>query len=122
MADDTKDNEQNLDLRESLNNAYAFIEGQKSVNAFATVTIEDMLDQQIERLSGDSLPTKKNAIDTINYLESQVVVAVAKIKELPDDTFQKQRSKDNVNTPVAEREDNSFGERVRKAVEAANNQ
>lgn len=92
--------EQNIELRRALNNAYAFVEGQKLVQSFAAVTFEELLDQQIERIEGASTVQKPNELDRITRVEQDVISAVAKIKKMPDDAFKKSPEENGVNTPA----------------------
>lgn len=95
----SKDQTQNLELRKSLNNAYAFVEGQKSVQSFSAVTFEELMDQQIERLSGKGTASRPNAYDRITRISTDVQQAVAKIKSMPDDAFVESDTAQDVNTP-----------------------
>ena len=92
--------EQNLELRKAINDAYAFVEGQKLVQSFSAITFEDLMDQQIERLSGATTTTRPNALVRIQKIVSGLEAAVAKIKSLPDDAFSKKKDNGNVNTPT----------------------
>lgn len=98
-SDDQTTQDQNLDLREALNDAYAFVEGQKVTQSFAAITFEELLDQQIERLVGASTDAKPNAFDLITRIKNNVVQAVAKIKSMPPSAFVTNDPMTNVNTP-----------------------
>lgn len=92
--------EQNIELRKAINNAYAFVEGQKLVQSFSAVTFEELLDQQIERIEGASTVQKPNELERIERIEQDVLSAVDKIKKLPDDAFKKTPEEGGVNTPA----------------------
>jgi CRISPR/Cas system CSM-associated protein Csm2 small subunit len=92
--------EQNLQLREALNNAYGFIEGQRSIQTFSTVTFEELMDQQIERLVGADTDSRPNAFNRITKIKESVVKAVQKIKELPDNAFAESDPDTDVNPPA----------------------
>lgn len=92
--------EQNLELRRAISDAYAFVEGQKLVQSFSAVTFEELLDQQIERIEGASTTQKPNEIDRVTRVEQDVISAVAKIKKMPDDAFRKTPEDNGVNTPA----------------------
>lgn len=102
MAKNNSDNDQaqsqNLELRRALNDAYAFVEGQKATQTFAAFTFEDALDQQIERLSGADTDVRPNALHRIDKIENGVVQAVERIKSMPDDAFAKRDDEKDVNT------------------------
>ena len=95
---DKKEQEQNLELRKAIAGAYAFIEGQKSVQSFAALTFEDLVDQQIERIEGKGTALRPNVLDRVTAIENNVKNAVDKIKKLPSNAFAKPDSKNDVNT------------------------
>lgn len=105
MADDQKKRQDdevqsmNLELRTALNDAYAAVEGAKAVQTFSAITYEDLVDQQIERISGASTQARPNELERVDRVVNNVVAAVAKIKSLPDDAFAKKDDKKDVNTP-----------------------
>lgn len=90
----------NFELRKSINDSYAYVKGQESVQAFSALTFEDLLDQQIERLSGAGTSLRPNAIDRITRLEQSIVKTVEKIKTLPPNYFTPQDEDKHVNTEV----------------------
>jgi len=92
--------EQNLQLREALNNAYGFIEDQKSVQTFSTITFEELMDQQIERLVGADTDSRPNVFNRITKIKESVVKAVENIKSLPDNAFVDADPDTDVNTPA----------------------
>lgn len=96
----TAQQEQNLELRRAINDAYAFVEGQKLVQSFSAVTFEELLDQQIERIEGKGTVRKLNELERIDRIEQDVISAVEKIKKLPDDAFKKTSEENGVNTPA----------------------
>jgi hypothetical protein len=94
-----KKQELSFELRRSLNNAYAFVEGQKSAQSFAALTIEDLLDQQIESIEGKDTQARPNQLNRIMKTVNDVVAAAEKIKSMPDDAFNEHDEKLDVNTP-----------------------
>lgn len=96
--DSSKRQNENIAIRRALSDAYAFVEGQKLVQSFSSLTFEELLDQQIERIEGVSTVTRPNEIERISRIEVDVVAAVQKIKQLPDDAFRKTENTNNVNT------------------------
>ncbi len=92
--------EQNLELRRAINDAYAFVEGQKLVQSFSSISFEELLDQQIERIEGASSTRRPNEIDRITRVEQDIIAAVEKIKKMPDDAFKKTPEENGVNTPA----------------------
>lgn len=100
MATQPLDDDLSLQLRISLNNAYAFVRGQESTQSFLAVTFEDLAAQQIQRLSGKGTSTRSNYINRIKKIEQDVLSAVEKIKQIPPEAFRSPSDTDDVNTPV----------------------
>lgn len=103
MADSTSSDpsqDQNLNLREALNDAYAFIEGQKSVQSFAAFTFEEALAQQNAALTGPDTQNRPNAYNRITKISTAVQQAVAQIKSMPPEAFVAPDSSTDVNTPA----------------------
>jgi len=98
-SEDQKGDELNFELRKNINDAYAFVEGSKSTQTFATVTFEDLMDQQIERLVGKDTAARPNPYHRIEKIEQAMKSTVAKIKSLPADAFVLRDKNDSVNTP-----------------------
>ena len=88
-----------LQLRISVNNAYAYVRGQESVQSFLAVTFEDLAAQQIQRLSGKGTATRPNYIDRIRKVEQDIISAAQKIKQVPPDAFLAPDNNRDVNTP-----------------------
>lgn len=97
--DDPALQEQNLELRQAIGDAYAAIESAKTTQTFAALTFEDLLDQQIERISGASTQLRPNALDRITQIVNNVTTAVTQIKALPPEQFQQSDATRDVNTP-----------------------
>jgi hypothetical protein len=98
-GEDQKGDELNFELRKNINDAYAFVEGAKSTQTFATVTFEDLMDQQIERLVGKDTDARPNPLHRIDKVEQNLKSSVAKIKSLPPEAFVLRDKNDSVNTP-----------------------
>lgn len=90
----------NQELRQDINDAYAFVEGQKTTQTFASFTFEDALDQQITQLTGPDTPQRPNPLNRVSAIAQRTADAVAKIKSLPADFFTPRDTTDSVNTPV----------------------
>jgi len=97
---DQQQQQQNLDLRKAISDAYAFVEGQKSVQTFSALTFEDLLDQQIELISGKGTTLRPNMLDRIAALQTTLTNAIQKIKALPPDAFAKADPQNDANTPA----------------------
>lgn len=95
----------NLQLREILGNAYAFVLGEKFTASMSTVSLETLMQEQINQIEGTDGKTeirlnKKDALDKIVNSISEVVAAV---KKLPPSYFSlnsEDRSDGNVNTTI----------------------
>jgi len=97
-ADEDKAQAQNIELRIALNDAYGFVEGSKFTQAATAVTFEELMDQQIELISGTDTITRPNSLHRIDKIENAVVQAVAKIKSMPDNAFVDADNTKDVNT------------------------
>lgn len=97
---DQQQQQQNLDLRTAISDAYAFIEGQKSVQSFSALTFEDLVDQQIELISGQGTTLRPNMLDRVAALQTNLQNAITKIKALPANAFATPDPKNDTNTPV----------------------
>jgi hypothetical protein len=91
----------NQQLRTDINDAYAFVEGSKTTQTFASLTFEDVLDAQITQLTGPDTPQRPNPLNRIAAIAARTVDAVAKIKSLPPDFFVQRDDTDSANTPAA---------------------
>lgn len=91
----------NLAIREALNDAYAAIEGNKSVLSFAALTYDDLLHQQIARISGPDTPSRPNEINRVAKVLANVLSAVAKIQTQKPGAFVNPDPASDVNTPAS---------------------
>lgn len=102
MADDPKpptQEEQADEFRETLQNAYSFVEGQKVAQSFSALTPEDCLDRFIERVEGPGTLTRPNVIDRITRVKSEVLATIEKVKAMPPEAFRKPDPNTDTNTP-----------------------
>jgi len=96
---DKNEQERSLELRKAISDAYAAVEGQKSVQSFSALTFEDLVDQQIERIEGKGTELRPNMLDRVTAIENNVKNAVDKIKTLSPNAFAKPDPKNDANTP-----------------------
>lgn len=110
MADkeDQKVDDLHFELRQNINNAYAFVEGAKTTQTIAALTFEDLMDQQIERLVGKDSEARPNPLHRIDKVEADIKATVEKIKKLPPEAFAIRDTRDSVNTPPEG--DDAYGE------------
>ena len=106
--DGDKQDDLNFELRQNINDAYAFVEGAKNTQTVAAVTFEDLMDQQIGYLTGlDASGTRTDSdsrpcpLIRIQKIEQSLKDTVAKIKALPPEAFVLRDQNDSVNTPPA---------------------
>lgn len=76
-----------ISQRRAINNAYAAILGERTTQTFAAFTFEDAVDLQLERIEGGSDPLRPNELDRVDRIESQLIQAVAQLKEVPPEQF-----------------------------------
>jgi len=99
--EDQKADDLSFELRQNINDAYAFVEGAKSTQTFATVTFEDLMDQQIERLVGKDTESRPNPLHRIDKVEQRLKSTIEQIKKVPPEAFRLRDERDAVNTPAA---------------------
>jgi hypothetical protein len=88
-------------LRRSVANAYAFVQGQETTESFSALTFEEVLDAQIERIEGPGTDIRPNVLDRIRKVKSDMLEAVAAIKAQPDSFFKEpDPSQDVVTDPI----------------------
>ncbi len=79
-------------MREILSDAYSFVLGQEYTKTAATVSVEQLMDEGIHRLTGTTSrkSDRPSRLDRIKSIKSQITAAVkeAKAKELSDWVFE----------------------------------
>jgi hypothetical protein len=85
-------------LREELENAYAFLEGQKATQSFAQVTPEECFDQFIERIEGKDTQARPNVLHRLDKVKNDLMASIAKIKSMPAEAFREPQPEKDVNT------------------------
>jgi hypothetical protein len=84
-ADQAKSDE----LKRSVASAYAFVVGQETTESFAAVTFEELLTQQINRISEKGTDIRPNVLDRIAKVKNDIITAATTIKNLPSDFFKR---------------------------------
>lgn len=100
VAENDPAQQQSQEYREALQNAYAFIEGQKAAQSFAAMTPEDCYAAFVDRVSGRGTQTRPNALERIERVRQNVLAAIAKVRDIPPDDFREPEPENDVNTPV----------------------
>ena len=95
---DEKQQALNLELRQDIGNAYAAVKGSELSKGFASVTFEELLDQQIERISGKSFDQRPNELERVDKTEQRLLAAVEKIRALPPEFFRRPDPNKDVNS------------------------
>lgn len=91
---------QSIRQRESLNNAYAALLGQQSVQSFTAFTFEEALDRTIERIEGEDSELHPNQLKRVARIRDNVLRAIEEIREVDPQEFRLSDSAQDVNTPV----------------------
>lgn len=97
-AQNDKQQQENVDIRVSLHNAYTFVESYKSAQSFSAFTIEEAHDRFIERVEGRGTPFRPNVLDRIDRVGQGISAVIAKVKAMPDDAFRRHDAQNDVNT------------------------
>lgn len=100
LAEDASFQGEAENLRIDIHNAYAFVEGQRFTQSFASFTVEEAMDAFVERLSGKDTPVRPNVINRTKGVAARVAAAVEKIKAMPADAFRASDPATDVNTPA----------------------
>ncbi len=104
MADQAEKNEEqslqvfHIRQRRALDNAYAAVLGQQTINTFAAFTFEEAVDQQIERIEGKGTTIRPNLLGRVDRIESQLLQAVEELKKVPPERFLERDPNEDVNT------------------------
>jgi hypothetical protein len=91
----------NQELRQSIADAYSFVEGAKTSQTFSSLTFEDLMAQQITILTGPDTPQRPNVLNRISSVVTRAQDAITKIQQLPPDFFTQKDNTDAVNTELA---------------------
>jgi hypothetical protein len=91
--------QQNLDLRTALSDAYAAVQGAATTQSFSAITFEELANAQIQRINGPSTQQRPNVLDSIQAVLNNLTQAVAKIQAMPPESFVEPDADDDVNTP-----------------------
>lgn len=94
----------NLELRRVLNQSIGAVLGRQTTESFYALTYEELADKQIERIEGKGTSTRPNELERVNKIESDLLNAVAQIRNIPPENFLLSDPARDVNTPV-DRED-----------------
>jgi hypothetical protein len=90
----------NLELRTSLSDAYAAVEGDKTTQSFNAITFEELAQQQITRLTTAPTPNRPSPLQAIQNVLTNVKAAVTQIQAQSPASFAEPNATQDVNPPV----------------------
>lgn len=90
----------NFELRRVLGQSIAAVLGRQTTESFFALTYEELADQQIERIEGKGTLTRPNELERVNKIESDLLSALAQIRNIPPENFLPADASRDVNTPV----------------------
>lgn len=88
----------NFEIRRDLADAYSFVAGQQAVRSFNALTVEELMDAQIERIEGADTDARPNELHRIDAIETQLLQATERVKALPPEAFEDPDETNDVNT------------------------
>lgn len=101
---DKKSNDLSDQLRQSVATAYSFVKSNEKIQTFSAITLEELLDKQIDRLEGNGTQTRPSMKSRIDKIEKDFQQAVDQIKNLPDTFFAEEDPETGVNTAAEPKE------------------
>lgn len=91
---------QSIRQREAINNAYAALLGQQSVQSFTSFTFEEALDRTIERIEGEDSELHPNQLKRVARIRDNVLRAIEEIRNVDPEEFRLKDGSYDVNTPL----------------------
>ena len=81
----SKQTKQNLQMREILGNAYAFVRGRQFTEQIGNVTFEELLDSAIDRIEGTKgrSDVRGTLLDRVQKIKRDIAQAVTTVKKQP---------------------------------------
>jgi hypothetical protein len=104
-APQAKKTKLNLQIREILGDAYSFVLGEKLTASVSALTLEALMQEQIEQIEGTDGKTdiRLNKKDALERIVNNIGKVVDEVKKLPPSAFSldpEEKKTDNVNTPL----------------------
>ena len=104
-APQVKKTKLNLQIREVLSDAYSFVLGEKLTASVSTVSLETLMQEQINQIEGTDGMTeiRLNKKDALDKILNSITDVVAAVKKLPPSYFSlnsEDRVDGNVNTDI----------------------
>lgn len=85
--------------REAVANAVGALRSQEINRSFASFSLEEAIDQQIERIEGEGTPTLPNLLTYVDRIKSDLDGVIDGIKETDPDLFRQSDPTQDANTP-----------------------
>lgn len=85
-----KQHKLNLQMREIIGEAYAFVRGQQYTETVANITYEELLDAAIDRIEGlkGRSDVRATKLDRVEKIKADITKAVDTVKKLPPNYWQ----------------------------------
>lgn len=82
----------NLQMREVIGRAYAFVRGRQYTETVANITYEELLDAAIDRIEGTKgrSDVRATKLDRVDSIKQEISQAVDTVKSLPPNSWQLQ--------------------------------
>lgn len=78
------------------------LRSQEINRSFASISLEEVIDRQIERIEGAETETKPNRLTRVNRIKAEFDGVIDAIKETDPDLFRPADPDDDANTPQGE--------------------
>lgn len=90
--------EKSVQQRENIQNAYAALLGDQSNQTFHAFTLEEAMDAQIERISGESTRVRPSSLDRVERIKNQLLQTIDQVKSVDPSEFVLRDNSTDVNT------------------------
>lgn len=84
--------------RRSIAAAIEFIRSREKAESYTSISLEELIDQQIEVLEGRSGTEKPSYTQRLDSLHGEVIGAIQGLKQVPPEAFRVPDPNDDVNT------------------------
>lgn len=91
--------EQLREFRRVVANAVAEVRSQEIKNAFAALSLEELIDQHIARLEGAEDAINPSRVERIRKVKEELTANIEAMKNTPPESFRRHDPQGDVNTP-----------------------
>lgn len=88
------------EYRRIVADAVGELRSQEIRDSFASISLEELLDQHIERMQESTDPIKPSRLQRLRKVKDDLVASVEAIKAVPPERFRRADPSQDVNTPV----------------------